>query len=164
MTSKFAKLLAIAMAVAMITSVTATAQVHTGSVAGTVRDQAGAVIPNATVTVTSLQTGAARTVQGNAEGSYNVLALPPGDYEVSITSGSFAPFKQKTTVTVGGAVTVDASLGVAGTTTAVEVTAAAAGVEVNTQTQETSQIVTTEQVEQMPSLTRNPYDFIALAG
>ena len=163
MTSKIARLLAIAMAVT-IASVMATAQVHTGSIAGTVRDQAGAVIPNATVTVKNLQTGAERTVQGNAEGSYNVLALPPGDYEVNITSGSFAPFKQKTTVTVGGASTVDASLGVAGTTTAVEVTATAAGVEVNTQTQEQSQIVTTEQVEQLPSLTRNPYDFIALAG
>ncbi len=162
--SRNAKLIAIALAIVLFTGAMATAQVHTGSIAGTVRDKAGAVVPNATVTARNVETAAERSVQSSSEGSYNIVALPPGDYEVTITSSSFAPFKQKTTVTVGGTVSVDATLGVAGVTTAVEVTAEAAGVEVNTQTQEQSQIVTTEQVEQLPSLTRNPYDFIALAG
>lgn len=153
-----------AIATLVFATLSATAQVHTGAIAGTVRDKVGAVVPNATVSSRNLETAAERTVQTNNEGSYNILALTPGDYEVSVTSGNFAPYKQKVAVTVGGTVTVDATLGVAGVTTAVEVTAASAGVEVNTQTQEQSQIITPEQVAQLPSLTRNPYDFIALAG
>jgi len=41
---------------------------------------------------------------------------------------------------------------------------AAGGVEVNTQNQELSQVINTQQMEQLPSLTRNPYDFRAAAG
>ena len=111
-----------------------------------------------------LETGAERTVQSNAEGSYNILALPPGNYDVTVTSGNFAPFTQRAAVSVGGTATVDATLGVSGGATLVEVTAESAAVEVNTQTQEQSQIITPEQVAELPSLTRNPYDFIALAG
>jgi Carboxypeptidase regulatory-like domain len=159
-----ATLLAIVVVVLMFGTVLATAQVHTGSIAGTVRDKAGAVVPNATVTATNTETGAERTVQSNAEGAYIIVALPPGDYEITVTSGNFAAFKQKAAVTVGGTVTVDASLGISGGATSVEVTAEAAGVEVNTQTQEQAQVITPEQVAQLPSLTRNPYDFIALAG
>jgi len=164
MKSRRAKLLVIAIAVFTLATAVATAQVHTGSIAGTVRDNAGAVVPNATVTVRSLETNAERTTQSSAEGSYNLVALPPGSYEITIACGNFAAFKQKAAVSVGGTTTVDATLGVAAASTSVEVTAEAAGVEVNTQTQEQSQIITPEQVAELPSLTRNPYDFIALAG
>ena len=161
--SRNAMLLTIAM-VCILWAAVATAQVHTGSIAGVVRDKAGAVVPNATVTAKNSETGAERTVQSNAEGSYNILALPPGNYDVTVTSGNFAPFTQKAAVSVGGTATVDATLGVSGGATSVEVTAESAAVEVNTQTQEQSQIITPEQVAELPSLTRNPYDFIALAG
>ncbi len=163
-TFKNAKLLAFGLVVWMFAAVAVTAQVQTGSIAGIVRDKAGAVVPNAAVTAKNLETGAERSVQSNAEGSYNILALAPGSYEVTVTSGNFAPFKQKAAVSVGGTATVDATLGVSGGATSVDVTAEAAAVEVNTQTQEQSQIITPEQVAELPSLTRNPYDFIALAG
>ncbi len=41
---------------------------------------------------------------------------------------------------------------------------AAGGTEINTQTQEISQLITPTQMAQLPSLNRNPYDFVALAG
>ena len=93
-----------ALLVSMFATVLVTAQVQTGSIAGIVRDNAGAVVPNATVTAKNSETGAERTVQSNAEGSYNILALPPGSYEITITSGNFAPFTQKAAVSVGGAI------------------------------------------------------------
>ncbi|MGH9642934.1 MAG: TonB-dependent receptor, partial [Terriglobales bacterium] len=65
---------------------------------------------------------------------------------------------------VGGHSTLDAQLAVGSGNTVVEVTAGAAGTEVNTQTQELSQLVDTVQMAQLPSLTRNPYDFVALSG
>ena len=49
-------------------------------------------------------------------------------------------------------------------TETVEVVAAGGSATVNTQTQELSQLVNTTQMSQLPSLTRNPYDFVALSG
>ena len=148
----------------LFAAVLVTAQVQTGTISGTVRDNAGAVIPDASVTATNVNTSAARTVQTNSLGAFTIPGLAPGTYDVNITSGNFAPHKQKSEVTVGGLTTVEATLGVGSTSTTVEVTAEAAGVEVNTQTQETSQVISPQQISQLPSLTRNPYDFIALAG
>jgi hypothetical protein len=138
--------------------------VQTGTVAGTVRDSTGAIIPNATITVKSVDTGAVRNAVSGPQGAYTVPGLPPGNYEITIASGNFSPYKQAVQVTVGGVATVDGTLGLGSATTTVEVTAQEAGAEVNTQTEEVSQIVTPTQVAQLPSLTRNPYDFVGIAG
>lgn len=148
----------------MLAGVLAVAQVQTGTISGTVRDKAGAVVPDASVSAKNLETGAERTLQAGPQGNYTIPGLAPGHYEVTFTSGNFATTKQKAEVTVGGQTTLDATLGVSGGATTVEVSGEAAGVEVNTQTQEQSQMITEQQVAQLPSLTRNPYDFIALAG
>jgi hypothetical protein len=148
----------------VVTSAVAIAQVQTGSISGTVRDKAGAVVPGAAVLAKSLDTGAERTVQAAADGVYTIPGLSPGQYELTFSSSGFEPFKQKVQVTVGGKSTLDATLGVGTTSTTVEVSAEAAGVEVNTQTQEQSQVISQQQISELPSLTRNPYDFIALAG
>ena len=66
-------------------------------------------------------------------------------------------------MTVGGHVTLDAKLSVSAAVTEVQVVGEG-GAQVNTQTQEMSQVVDTQQIANLPSLTRNPYDFVALAG
>jgi len=66
-------------------------------------------------------------------------------------------------VTVGGHISLDAKLSVNADTTEVQVIAEG-GAQVNTETQELSQVIDSQQVEQLPSLTRNPYDFIAISG
>jgi Carboxypeptidase regulatory-like domain len=99
------------------------AQVQTGTITGTVRDKTGAVIPNAHVTIKSLDTGATRDTVSNGQGGYTVPGLPPGNYELNVAAGSFSNFKQTTAVTVGGIATVDATLGLAEASTTVEVTA-----------------------------------------
>jgi hypothetical protein len=139
------------------------AQVDTGTVSGTVTDASGAVVPNATVTATSLGTQNARKVQTNASGQYNIAGLASGAYELSVTSANFAPYKSHVVVTVGGRLSADITLQVASQTTVVEVLGEG-GTQVNTQSQELSQIITPVQVAQLPSLTRNPYDFVATAG
>jgi Carboxypeptidase regulatory-like domain len=143
---------------------TALAQVQTGTISGTVRDSTGAVIPNAHVTIKNLDTGATRDTVTNAQGGYTVPGLPPANYQVDVAAGSFSNFKQNVAVTVGGFATVDATLGLAAASTTVEVSAQQEAVQVNTQNQEVSQIITPTQVAQLPSLTRNPYDFVAVAG
>jgi hypothetical protein len=62
----------------------------TGRIAGTVKDQNGAVVVGAEVTVTSKATGDQRVVVTNAEGNYTVPLLPPGAYQVRIKANGFA--------------------------------------------------------------------------
>ena len=150
--------------VLVLAAASVTAQVQNGVISGTVRDNAGAVVPDATVTAKNLDTSFERTVRTNAQGYYILPALPLGLYEVTVTSKDFAAYKDRAQVTVGGLATIDAVLGVAAASTTVEVSAQSAGIEVNTQTQEHSQIVSEAQIAQLPSLTRNPYDFVALSG
>lgn len=139
------------------------AQAEAGSVAGTVTDPSGAVIPGATVTAKNIGTGAVRTVQTGSSGEYVIPGLAPTIYDVTVTSRNFESFTAHVEVTVGGRVTLDAQLSLTGKTTTVEVVGIGGAV-VNTQTQELSQIVNTQQMDALPSLTRNPYDFVALSG
>ncbi len=139
------------------------AQVETGQIAGTVTDQSGAVVAGATVTVKNVGTNAARSAVTTDSGTYVVSGLAPATYEITVNSGSFKPFASKAEVTVGGHVTLDARLSVNAGITEVEVIAEG-GAQVNTQTQELSQVVNAQQVSQLPSLTRNPYDFVAISG
>jgi len=151
------------MMLASLLTTLAFGQAEAGSISGTVRDASGAVIAGATVTAKSTATGAERSAQTGNIGQYNVPGLTPGTYDVTITSGSFAPYKVRTEVTVGGVSTVDAQMTVGKESTTVEVVAES-GAQVNTQTQELSELISTEQLAQLPSLTRNPYDFVAVAG
>jgi len=138
-------------------------QLEAGSISGTVKDATGAVIPGAAVKVKSTATGAERSTQTGNVGQYLIPGLTPGFYEMTITSGSFAPFKARTEVTVGGLAVVDAQLAVGKEATTIEVVAQGAA-EVNTQTQELSTLIDTQQLASLPSLSRNPYDFVAISG
>jgi len=138
-------------------------QVDTGTISGTVRDTSGAAVAGATVTARNVNTSAERSVTTGDNGQYTIPALPPGIYELTVTSSGFAKFTSRVEVTVGAVVTVEPQLSVSNQTTTIEVVAAG-GVEVNTQNQELSQIVNTQQMQELPSLTRNPYDFVQIAG
>lgn len=138
-------------------------QLEAGKIAGTVRDTSGAVIPGATVMAKSVATGAVRTVQTGEIGQYLIPALTPGIYQVTVTAPNFKSFRTTAEVTVGGSATMDAQLQVGESSTVVEVVGGSA-TEINTSTQEMSQLIDTQQMAQLPSLTRNPYDFVALSG
>src|SRR5204862_4594501 len=119
--------------------------VKSGNITGTVRDTSGAVVPNATVAVVNLGTQAHRIVQSNSAGTYTVTGLQPGQYEITITSGNFAPFKRNLTVAVGGNETVDASLGVAASTPG-DVSATNPAIEDTTQAAGLSQVISPQQL------------------
>jgi outer membrane receptor protein involved in Fe transport len=138
-------------------------QAETGNISGIVADPNGASLAGARITTINLGTGLTRTDVSTSNGSYVVTNLPPGRYQVNIEASGFAPFKQNIEVTVGGRQTLDAKLAVAGASTTVEVTAEG-GAQVNTQDQTLSQVVNTAQIASLPSLTRDPYDFVATAG
>ena len=62
------------------------AQAVYGSIVGTVTDNTGAVVPNATVVVTDVSKGTSQTVQSNATGNYSVSRLIPDTYTVKATA------------------------------------------------------------------------------
>jgi Carboxypeptidase regulatory-like domain/TonB dependent receptor len=150
-------------AAAILLGATAAAQVETGQIAGSVTDESGAVVPGATVTVRNVASNAQRTAQSSPLGAYIIVGLEPGTYQVSVASGQFKPFSGNVEVTVGGHVTLDVKLSISSNVTEVQVIAEG-GTSVNTQTQELSQVVDSQQLAQLPSLTRNPYDFVVLSG
>jgi len=144
-------------------SLRALSQTETGTILGTVTDPSGAVVTGATITVTNTGTGAIRKTATDATGSYTVSGLQPGQYEVLISSSGFADFKQIITVTVGSRNAVSSRMEVAKAGITVEVSGQGA-VQVETQSSDISTMVTGQQVSELPSLTRNPYDFVQLAG
>src|SRR5258708_36146954 len=83
-------LLLMAIALFLVCSVASEAQTITGSVNGTVTDPSGAVIPNATVTATNVDTGVATPTTTNNDGIYNIRFLQIGNYKVTVEASGFA--------------------------------------------------------------------------
>src|SRR5260370_1545944 len=138
-------------------------QADSGSISGTVRDSTGGVVPDAKVFARNIATSSQRTVDTDRPGGYTIPGLAPGIYDLTITKSGFADYKLRAQVTVGSFVTLNAQLSLTTVTSIVEVVGVG-GTEINTQSQEVSQIITPEQVQNLPSLTRNPYDFVVLSG
>jgi hypothetical protein len=63
----------------------------TGRIAGTVKDQHGATIPGAELSVVSRSTGDERKVSTDSTGNYGVPLLPPGTYRLKVTAQGFNP-------------------------------------------------------------------------
>ncbi len=163
MKNLFSSILLLAIVIALIALTPNAIAQETGQIAGTVTDPTSAFLPNATVTVKNIGTNAVRTATTSGTGAYVVTGLQPATYELTIQGAGFQPYVTRVEVTVASKVTVDAKLSLTREVTTMEVTAAG-GAQTNTQSQELSQIVNATQVAQMPSLTRNPYDLVALAG
>ena len=139
------------------------AQTETGSVSGLVTDPTGALVPNATISITKTDTNTVRTASSDTGGQFRFPSIPAGIYQLNAQIPGFQPFTRRFEVTVGGLVTVNATLSVTGGEQTVTVVGES-GATVNTETQEVSQLVSSQQVAELPSLTRNPYDFVTIAG
>src|SRR5258708_23012336 len=97
-----------------------------GTIRGVVTDATGATVPEATVTVKNVNTGLTQSVKTSADGVYNVLYLPAGDYTVTTEKAGFRRGETNGVgVHVATVTNVDVTLAVGGTDQSVEVTAAA---------------------------------------
>ncbi|HEX8338737.1 MAG TPA: carboxypeptidase-like regulatory domain-containing protein, partial [Pyrinomonadaceae bacterium] len=139
------------------------AQLETGQITGRVTDPNGAVVPGAAVSVKSVETGAERAATSDGEGAYAFTNLQPGLYDVSVQAQNFAKSTQRVQVTVGAKASLETTLSVTAITGEAVDVVAGAGVEVNTQNQELSNVVSGEQIRELPTITRNPYNLVQLS-
>jgi hypothetical protein len=101
-------------ALALVIPINAKAQLAgTGAITGTVTDTTGAIIPNATVTATSVATNVKTVRTTTGAGDYTITPLAPGAYTLTVSARGFQTFLQKNvTVNALATVTVNAKLAV----------------------------------------------------
>src|SRR5579863_2257582 len=126
----------------------------TGTILGTVTDATGAIVSNAKVTVTNTATNVDFRTVTSSSGDYNAPSLQPGQYKVIVESAGFE--KSVTsgfTLTVDQKVRIDVALKPGAVSETLEVTAQA--VTLDTDSAALSQLVSQQQVEQLPLDGRN---------
>jgi hypothetical protein len=136
-------------------------QTEKGAIVGTVTDSNGSAVANATVTVTNLGNKTSQTFTTNDEGIYNVPFLTPGNYEVSVSATGFAKtVVNEVVVNVGSRESVNVTLKIGEVSETVEVTSDSPLVQ--TENANVGQVITNQQLTDLPSLNRNVYSFLSL--
>jgi hypothetical protein len=131
----------------------------TASFTGTVTDKTGSVVPGANVKVTAQGTGISREAKTDDTGHYLVPLLPVGDYTIHVDSQGFQSAEQKDLrLQVEEHREVNFTLAPASVTSTVEVSATEVAVETTNPT--LGQVITAQQVSDLPL---NGRDFVQLA-
>src|SRR5579871_6775712 len=131
----------------------------TGSFAGTVADKTGSVIPNALVRITSQGTGQVREAKTDDTGHYLIPLVPIGTYTVRVESQGFQPTEQRDIrLQVDEHRDVNFTMSPASVSQTVEVSATEVAVQTADPT--LGQVITSQQVAQLPL---NGRDFVQLA-
>src|SRR5580658_7110854 len=131
------------------------------TIVGTVTDPSGAVVPNVAVTLTNTETGATHVIPTNDSGQYVAVDLQIGHYVVKAEAKGFKVAEQKDIVlTIGARIRVDfqMQLGAAQETVTVEANA----VQVQTDSGERSNLITSQQMSQIAVAGRSIYQLAAL--
>jgi hypothetical protein len=147
---------------ALLLPSTALAQFDTATVVGTVRDASGAVVPGVTVALKNLSTGiSAETVTDN-DGNYQFLNVRVGPYSVRAALQGFSTAEANdVVVTVGARQRVDLLLAAGNVTETVVVTGASKLLE--TDSSDRGQVITKEQIVNLPLNGRNYADLALLS-
>ena len=125
-----------------------------GSVSGYVRDPSGASLVNAKVTAVSAEQQLVRSVATDTTGFYNLLAMQPGVYEVTVEASGFEKQVQREVrLTAGEALRLDANMKLG--TVASEVTVSSTATLVNTNNSTLSGLVDDRRVQDLPLNGRN---------
>lgn len=152
----------IAIAMLVLVTSSAYAQFGSASVLGYVRDNSGAVMQNANVTLTNVATNVAETAHTDKDGKYEFDSVPIGNYQVSTEVAGFERSRTEVfNVSTDARQRVDISVKPGAVSQTVEVTSAAELLE--TETSSRSQVIATREVENLPLNGRSYADLVLLA-
>jgi len=122
---------------------------RTGEITGVVKDQAGAAVPGATITVTDTRTNLQRVVVSTSDGVYTAASLAPGEYRIDVELAGFKPVRREgVRVSTGEKARVDFDLSVGQIQELVTVVADSPVVRIETAS--LGMVVENEQVTQLP--------------
>src|ERR1039458_786492 len=86
------------------------AQAPTGTIAGTVTDQSGAVVPNAKITIVNKDTGSTREMLAVPDGAFSATFLPASNYDVRAEAAGFRQLVRPSIVETGTSPTANLSM------------------------------------------------------
>src|SRR5215475_5218776 len=136
---------------------------YTAQIRGTVTDQTGAIIQNATVTITNVGTNISTVAKTDAKGLYLLPGLRPDTYVIKAEAAGFrAQEKKDIVLQVDQQTTINFGLAPGGVITTVEVTTAPPLLDTESATLGTD--VTNEYVRDIPLYSRNAFGLVFLAG
>ena len=147
---------ALALGAALLVALHSTALAQgrqTGTIRGSVVDAQGLVLPGVTVNVRSAALQGARSTVTDVNGNYQILALPPGAYDVVFELQGFADVNEMATVSLGGDVGVNAAMAPAGVTETIQVVGV---VPTPIETTVASSNITADEVNALPT-SRTPF-------
>ncbi len=138
------------------------AQATSGTILGQVTDAQSAGVPQATVTAKSESTGLTRTVQTDENGDFALVNLPPEVYTITVTKDGFSTqVGSSNKLEIDQKLRFNVQLAVGAVSETVNVAAEAPLLQ--TQTTETSQVVETKRIADLPLLGRNFLDLTKLS-
>lgn len=152
--------LTVLIAASFVPNLSGQSTISTGSIQGTITDQAGAVVGGAKVTITNKATGQPFSVMTTSAGAYASGALIPGDYTVRVEAKGFKTTETQVTVQVNVTSPGNLQLQVGQETQLVEVQGSA--VTVNTEQATVQGIITEQQIDNLPINGRNFLDLAQL--
>lgn len=138
------------------------AQVANGVITGRLADSTGAVVSNAQVTLTKVDTGLTLTTKSNSNGIYTFSSLQTGPYKVQVTQSGFKNAETSLTLAVGQTASIDLNLEVGSSTETINVESTGMA-DLDTTDSTVSYTVGTRQVSDLPLNGRNPYGLASLS-
>jgi hypothetical protein len=146
------------MCLCLVAAVASAQNITTGSIAGSVTDAQGGVLPGASVTATHVDTGTAYETVTNAEGHFTIINVRVGHYTIAATMSGFKDLTQQNLdVQLGAELHVDFKLQLATVSETVNVTAESSPLDVSAAG--TAQNISQGVIESLPTINRSITDF-----
>lgn len=155
--------LAAAMLVVLVFAMQGWGQTGTSQINGTITDPQKRPVVGATVTLTNLGTNAARSVTSSDDGAYSFDLIKPGTYRLEVEAAGFKKhLADGVTALIGKTTEHSVQLEVGSVSSTVEVRSSDQGAVINTQDASLGNVLTSNQITQLPLEGRSLVDLLSL--